>query len=117
MHGDALGIVQAGRQRALEQLTGGRELNRMSEAPGMQNLSGSDSTSAARRSLGKPKPMVCSSRENATHTIGPTLNFTRPWIRCSSVLGSESATRRTSAIVTMSMSCTTFSAWQQLGSR
>ena len=32
---------------------------------GMRNLSGSEPTSASRSSLGKPKPMVVSSRENA----------------------------------------------------
>jgi hypothetical protein len=48
------------------------------------------------------EPMTFSSREKATYTILPTLNLTRPWMRCSSVLGSESAKRRTSSIVTIS---------------
>src|SRR6478752_2917518 len=72
----------------------------MSEGLGRKNLSGSAATSPARSSLAKPKPIVVSSRLNATYTIRPTRNLTRSWIRCSVVRGSVRASARTSSTIT-----------------
>ena len=45
---------------------------------GRKNVSGSEAISPSRSAFGKPKPMSCSSRENAQKTICLTLNFQRP---------------------------------------
>src|SRR6266496_4306732 len=66
----------------------------------MWNFRGSLATSAARSSLGNPNPIDVSSGEIETNTILPTRNLTWSRIRCSSLRGSEPATRRTSSAVT-----------------
>src|SRR6187399_2655519 len=72
----------------------------MSDSLGSENFSGSDSTSAARHSFGKPKPITVPSFENARKTIRPTRNFTRPRTTASYARGSDAATSHTSSIVT-----------------
>ena len=72
----------------------------MSPVPGRLNLAGSAATSAARWSLGKPKPITVSSREKARNTIRPTRNFTRSRTSASYARGSCSASALTSSMVT-----------------
>src|SRR5437763_12403646 len=72
----------------------------MSDSLGSENFSGSDSTSAARHSLGKPKPITVPSFENERKTMRPTRNFTRPRTRTSYARGNVTANSRTSSIVT-----------------
>src|SRR4051794_15969808 len=72
----------------------------MSDSLGSENLAGSDSTSAARQSFGKPKPMVEPSFENARNTIRPTRNLSRPRTYASLLRGSVLASSWTSATVT-----------------
>ena len=50
----------------------------MSDSLGSENFSGSFSTSVARQSFGKPKPIVAPSFEKETKTIWPTRNLIRP---------------------------------------
>src|SRR5215831_17365701 len=72
----------------------------MSDSLGRENLSGSDSTRAARQSLGKPNPITLPSFENARNTMRPTRNFTRPRTNASLACGSVAANARTSSDVT-----------------
>src|SRR5438132_14379132 len=72
----------------------------LSDALGIENFSGSDSTSATRHSFGKPNPMTVPSFENERKTIRPTRNFTRPRTNASLLRGSVAANARTSSTVT-----------------
>ena len=54
------------------------QLKRMFEASGRENFSGSDSTSASRSSFGNENPITVWSWENASQTIWPTRNLSRP---------------------------------------
>src|SRR6266496_3123529 len=71
----------------------------MSDSPGIENFSGSDSTRATRHSYGKPNPMTVPSFENDRNTIRPTRNFTRPRTNASLLRGSVAANARTSSTV------------------
>src|SRR6478672_9521407 len=72
----------------------------MSPSLGSENLSGSDSTRAARQSFGKPKPIVDPSFEKARKTIRPTRNLSRPRTNASLLRGSVCASSCTSPTVT-----------------
>ena len=48
----------------------------MSDSLGIENFSGSDSTSATRQSFGNPNPITVPSFEKDKKTIRPTRNFT-----------------------------------------
>src|SRR4029079_9623313 len=76
----------------------------MSDSLGNENFSGSDSTSAARHSFGKPNPITVPSFEKARKTIRPTRNFTRPRPSASYARGSVAANSLTSSIVTATAS-------------
>src|SRR5947209_1641101 len=66
----------------------------------MRNLSGEPPTRYSRSSLGKPNPITLPSLENATYTIWPTRNLTRPCTKTSYERGSVDANLRTSSMVT-----------------
>src|SRR3954469_15479888 len=72
----------------------------MSDSLGIENFSGSDSTSGFRQSFGKPKPMTSPSFENARKTIWPTRYLIRPRTNASYARGSVCANSRTSSTVT-----------------
>src|SRR6266566_6466553 len=72
----------------------------MSDSPGIENFSGSDSTSATRHSFGKPNPITVPSFENDRKTIRPTRNFIRPRTNASLLRDSVAANARTSSTVT-----------------
>src|SRR5512133_2216098 len=72
----------------------------MSASLGSENFSGSDSTSAARQSFGKPKPMVEPSFEKERKTMRPTRNLMRPRTNASLLRGRVLASCWTSATVT-----------------
>src|SRR6266516_492668 len=72
----------------------------MSDSLGIENFSGSDSTSAIRQSFGNPNPISVPSFENDRKTIRPTRNFTRPRTSASLLRGSVAANARTSSTVT-----------------
>src|SRR6266496_1505736 len=72
----------------------------MSDSLGIENFSGSDSTSAIRQSFGNPNPISVPSFENDRKTIRPTRNFTRPRTNASLLRGSVAANARTSSTVT-----------------
>ena len=74
---------------------------RSSLRSGIMNVSGRLATSAARSSLGKPKPSRSSSGETEAYTSRPTRNLTWSLMRCSLVRGSDIAIRRTSSRVAM----------------
>ena len=60
----------------------------MSDSLGRENFPGSESTSAARHSFGKPKPIVDPSLEKERKTIRPTRNLIRPRTKASLLRGS-----------------------------
>src|SRR6266536_1267912 len=72
----------------------------MSDSLGIENFSGSDSTSATRQSFGNPNPISVPSFENDRKTILPPRNFTRPRTNASLLRGSVAANARTSSTVT-----------------
>jgi hypothetical protein len=65
------------------------------------NLPGSLTTSAARSSLGKPKPSRSSSGDTDAYTIRPIRYLVWSRTRCSEVRGNAMAIRRTSAAPAM----------------
>src|ERR1035437_981881 len=69
------------------------------------NFSASPGTSAARSSLGKPKPIRSSSAETEAYTSLPTRNLVWPPTRYSVVRGSDIAIRRTPSTVAMAYPC------------
>src|SRR5258705_7440493 len=72
----------------------------MSDSLGSENLAGSDSTSAARQSFGKPNPIVDPSFEKERKTMRPTRNLIRPRTNASLLRGSVLASSWTSATMT-----------------